>query len=131
MKERRQPVTGGYFPRMRRQTAQKTEMMILPVFSVAIIGLIRGAGGSQGYANPDGKFPNVSLDFLGQGAANIAASLPAGGSICGTALLMSAGARSRWANLLAGLFAAGVVMLAAPLVELVPMPSLAALRAKR
>lgn len=105
--------------------------LLLPALSVAIIGLIQGAGVSQAYPNPDGKYPNVSRDFFGQGAANIAASLvgglPAGGSISGTALIMSAGARSRWTNILAGLFVALIVLLAAPLVELVPMPALAAL----
>lgn len=105
--------------------------MVLPAFSVAIIGLIQGAGVSQAYPNPDGKFPNVSRDFFGQGAANLAGSLvaglPAGGSISGTALLMSAGARSRWANISAGIFVALIVLLAAPLAELVPMPALAAL----
>lgn len=105
--------------------------LLLPAFSVAIIGLIQGAGVSQGYPNPDGKYPNVSRDFFGQGAANLAASfvsgVPAGGSISGTALLLSAGARSRWANMLAGLFVAVIVIVAAPLVELAPMPALAAL----
>lgn len=105
--------------------------MLLPAFSIAVIGLIQGAGVSQGYPNPDGKFPNVSRDFLGQGAANIATSfingIPAGGSISGTVLIKSAGAASRWTNILAGVFVAVVVLLAAPLVERVPMPSLAAL----
>ena len=105
--------------------------MLLPAFSVAIIGLIQGAGVSQGYPNPDGKYPNVSRDFLGQGAANLATSLvggvPAGGSISGTVLIMGAGARSRWANILVGLFVTVIVLVAAPLVELVPMPALAAL----
>jgi sulfate permease, SulP family len=105
--------------------------MLLPAFSLAVIGLIQGAGVSQGTPNPNGKFPNVSRDFLGQGAANLAASfvggLPAGGSISGTALIMGAGARTRWTNIFAGLFVALVVLLLAPLVELVPMPALAAL----
>ena len=105
--------------------------MLLPAFSVALIGLIQGAGVSQGYPNPDGKYPNVSRDFFGQGVANFATSfvggVPAGGSISGTALLMSAGARSRLANISAGLFVAVIVLLVAPLVELVPMPALAAL----
>jgi SulP family sulfate permease len=105
--------------------------MLLPAFSVALIGLIQGAGVSQGYPNPDGKFPNVSRDFLGQGVANIATSfvggIPAGGSISGTALIISAGAKSRWTNITAGVFVAAIVLVAAPLVELVPMPALAAL----
>ena len=105
--------------------------MLLPAFSVAIIGLVQGAGVSQGTPNPDGRYPDVSRDFLGQGAANIAAGLvggiPAGGSVSGTVLIMSAGAKSRWANIFVGLFVALIVLLVAPLVERVPMPALAAL----
>lgn len=105
--------------------------LLLPAFSVAVIGLIQGAGVSQGTPNPNGRYPNVSRDFFGQGAANLASSfvggLPAGGSISGTALIMGAGARSRWTNIFAGVFVAVVVLLAAPLVETVPMPALAAL----
>jgi SulP family sulfate permease len=105
--------------------------MLLPAFSVAMIGLIQGAGVSQGMPNPDGKFPNVSRDFLGQGVANVATSfvggVPAGGSISGTMLLMGAGAKSRWANISAGVFVAIIVLVAAPLVEMVPTPALAAL----
>jgi SulP family sulfate permease len=105
--------------------------LLLPALSVAIIGLIQGAGVSQGTPNPDGKYPNVSRDFVGQGIANIATSfvggVPAGGSISGTALIMGAGAKSRWTNITAGVFVAIVVLLAAPLVQRVPMPALAAL----
>ena len=105
--------------------------LLLPAFSVAIIGLIQGAGVSQGTPNPNGRYPDVSRDFIGQGAANIATSfvggIPAGGSISGTALTMGAGAKSRWTNIFVGLFVAVIVLLAAPLVERVPMPSLAAL----
>ena len=105
--------------------------LLLPAFSVAIIGLVQGAGVSQGTPNPDGRYPDVSRDFLGQGAANIATSfvggVPAGGSVSGTALIMGAGAKSRWGNIFVGLFVAVIVLLAAPLVESVPMPALAAL----
>ncbi len=105
--------------------------MLLPAFSLAIIGLIQGAGVSQGIPNPDGKFPNVSRDFFGQGAANLATCFvggpPAGGSISGTMLILGAGAKSRWTNIFAGLFVALIVLLFAPLVEQVPMPALAAL----
>lgn len=104
---------------------------LLPALSVAIIGLVQGAGVGQAYPNPDGTYPDVSGDFLGQGVGNIAASLvgglPAGGSISGTVLIMSAGARSRWTNIFGGLCVVLVVLLAAPLAELVPMPALAAL----
>jgi SulP family sulfate permease len=105
--------------------------MLLPALSIAIIGLIQGAGVSQGYPNPDGKYPDVSRDFLGQGAANLATSLvggiPAGGSISGTALILGAGAHSRWTNILSGLFVAAIVLLFSGLVGFVPMAALAAL----
>ena len=105
--------------------------MLLPAFSLALIGLIQGAGVSQGIPNPDGKYPNVSRDFLGQGAGNIAAAfvggVPAGGSISGTAVLMGAGAQSRMANIFAGVAVAFIMFVAGPVVELVPMPALAAL----
>jgi SulP family sulfate permease len=103
----------------------------LPALSIAIIGLVQGAGVSQGTPNPDGRYPSVSRDFLSQGAANMATSLvggiPAGGSVSGTVLMVSAGARSRWGNIFVGLFVALIVLLAGPLVERVPMPALAAL----
>ena len=105
--------------------------LILPAISIGIIGIVQGAGVSQTFPNPDGKFSDVSRDFLGQGAANIATSffrgIPAGGSSSGTALITSAGARTRWANIFAGLAVAGVVLLFADLVELVAMPALAGL----
>lgn len=105
--------------------------LLLPALSIAIIGLVQGAGVSQGTPNPDGHYPDVSRDFLAQGAANLATGLvsgiPAGGSVSGTALIVSAGARSRWGNIFVGLFVGLIVLLAGPLVERVPMPALAAL----
>jgi SulP family sulfate permease len=106
-------------------------LLLLPALSVAIIGLVQGAGVSQAYPNPDGKYPSVSEDFFGQGVANLATSLvtglPAGGSISGTVLIAGAGARSRWTNILGGLLVVLVVLLGAPFAERTPMPALAAL----
>ena len=105
--------------------------LIIPAIAIGIIGLVQGAGVSQTFPNPDGKFSNVSRDFLGQGAANLAAGffggIPAGGSSSGTALMMSGGARSRWANIFGGIAVALIVLLFANLVELVAMPALAGL----
>jgi SulP family sulfate permease len=105
--------------------------LILPAFALSVIGLVQGAGISQGYANPDGKFPDPSGDFVGQGAANLAASffrgMPCGGSLSGTAMMVNSGARSRWANFLVGVLIAATVLLFANLVELIAMPALAGL----
>jgi SulP family sulfate permease len=105
--------------------------LIIPAIAIGIIGLVQGAGVSQTFPNPDGKFSDVSRDFLGQGVANLAAGffggIPAGGSSSGTALMTSAGARSRYANIFGGISVALVVLLFANLVELVAMPALAGL----
>ena len=120
-----------YMPQLELPQLSLVLSLWLPALSIAIIGLVQGAGVSQGTPNPDGRYPDVSRDFLGQGAANMATSLvggiPAGGSVSGTALIVGAGARSRWSNIFVGLFVALIVVLAAPLVERVPMPALAAL----
>ncbi len=99
--------------------------------ALAIIALVQGAGVSKGYPNPDGNYPNSSRDFLGQGAANIGASLlggmPIGGSVSTTALNISAGARSRWANVFSGLVVVAAVLLFSRAVSLAAIPSMAAL----
>jgi SulP family sulfate permease len=105
--------------------------LIAPSISLAIIGLVQGAGVSKAYPNPDGNYPDISRDFTGQGAANVAAGffqgMPLGGSVASTALNVSAGARSRWANVFAGLVIVVVVLLFSRAVGLVAMPAMAAL----
>ena len=48
--------------------------LIVPAIAIGIIGIVQGAGVSQTFPNPDGKFSDVSRDFLGQGVANLAAA---------------------------------------------------------
>ncbi len=98
--------------------------------AIAIVALVQASGVSQSMPNPDGKYPDPSGDFRGQGLANISAGLFAGvavgGSLSATQLVRQVGGKSRWANLLTGLFAAVVVLLFANLIELLPMTGLAA-----
>ncbi len=99
--------------------------------AIAIIGLVQGAGVGRNYANPDGDYGSASQDFAGQGVANIVAGffqgMPVGGSLASTAINVSAGAKTRWANILAGIFALVFILLLANLIELVAMPCVAAL----
>jgi SulP family sulfate permease len=103
----------------------------LDAIALAIIALIQGAGVSKGYPNPDGAYPDSSRDFIGQGAANLGASLfqgmPIGGSVSGTALNVSSGAKSRWANIFSGLIVVAVILLFSQAVSLVAMPAMAGL----
>jgi SulP family sulfate permease len=105
--------------------------MVLPAISLALVGLIQGAGVSQNYVNPDGQYPDTSGDFTGQGVANIAAGIfqgmPVGGSLSATALVTSGGARSRFANIFAGITIAVALLLFSRGLSAIAMPALAGL----
>ena len=105
--------------------------LILPALSLTFVGLMQGAGISQSVPNPDGRYPNPSGDFTGQGVANLFSGLfqgtAVGGSMSGTAIVTSAGAQSRLANLTAGVVIALVILLFSRYVGLIAMPALAGL----
>jgi len=105
--------------------------LVLSSFSLGVIIAVQGAGVSQSIPNPDGSRGDASRDMIAQGAGNLLAGLlrgiPAGGSVGQTALNVSAGARSRWASLLSGLWMLAFVLVLPRVVGLVPMTVLAAL----
>lgn len=107
--------------------------LLVPALSLALVGLVQGAAISGSIPNPDGRYPNASADFRGQGIANLAAGLlqgiPVGGSMSATALSRAAGARSASANLFAAVVMILCVLLFAPLIGFTAMPALAALLA--
>ena len=105
--------------------------LAIDALALTVIALVQGSGVSKGYPNPNGDYPDSSRDFVGQGAANIGASLfqgmPIGGSVSSTALNVSSGAKSRWANVFSGLVIAAAVLLFSRAVSVVAIPSMAAL----
>jgi SulP family sulfate permease len=105
--------------------------LIVPAVAIAAIGLVQGAGVSKSVPNPDGSYGDASRDFVAQGAANTVMSffngMPMGGSVSASALNVSSGARSRWANVYAGILVAIVLLLFGSYVEKVPLPTVAAL----
>jgi SulP family sulfate permease len=105
--------------------------LVLPAAAIAIIALVQAAGVSGSVPNPDGDYPDPSGDFRGQGAANVAVGfvggVPVGGSLSGTILIQTMGGRSRWANISTGVFTLVSILLIAPLIEKIPMPTLAGL----
>ncbi|MBP1467234.1 SulP family inorganic anion transporter [Candidatus Chloroploca sp. M-50] len=106
-------------------------VLLIPALSLAFVGLVQGASISASVANPDGRFPNASGDFVGQGAAGIVAGvlqgMPVGASMSATSLVIGAGARSRLANIVAGIVIALGILLFGRLVGLIAMPALAGL----
>jgi SulP family sulfate permease len=105
--------------------------LLVPAVSLAFVGVVQGAGISKSVTNPDHEYPDASRDFVGQGAANIAAGIfqgmPVGGSLSATALVTGAGAKTRLANLVAGGTMAVMLLLFAGAVGRLAMPALAGL----
>ncbi|WP_244927970.1 SulP family inorganic anion transporter [Nocardioides sp. W7] len=104
--------------------------LVANAFAIAVIVLVQGAGVSESAPNADGRPSNMNQDFLAQGVANLASGLvrglPVGGSVGQTALNVSAGARTRWASILGGLWMGVILVVFAGVVGLVAMPTLAA-----
>ncbi|WP_290850961.1 SulP family inorganic anion transporter [Gordonia sp. (in: high G+C Gram-positive bacteria)] len=105
--------------------------LVVAALSLALVGLVQGAGISGSIPNPDGRYPDASADFRGQGIANVASGLfqgvPVGGSMSGTALARAAGARSALTNLVAGVVMVVVILACGPLIGYVAMPAIAGL----
>jgi SulP family sulfate permease len=110
---------------------QGAAALIVDAAAIALIAMVQGAGVSRGYRNPDGHYADPSRDFVGVGAGNVAASLigglTIGGSVGSTALNVSAGARTRLANIVSGLVVVLAVLLLAGLVARLALPSMAGL----
>jgi SulP family sulfate permease len=98
---------------------------------IAMVAMIQGAGIGQTTPNPDGRYPDPSRDFVGQGVANVAAAfvrgMPIGGSLSATALALNAGAQSRLTQVVAGACILLTLVLLGGVVESIPMAALAAL----
>ena len=105
--------------------------LLIPAVSLAFVGLVQGAAISASFPNPDGRYPDASRDFIGQGAANVIAGIfrgmPVGGSMSATSLNKAAGARSRIALVIAGAVMAVVILAFAGLVGHIALPALAGL----
>ncbi len=100
--------------------------LVFGAVAVALVALAQAAGIGAAVPNPDGSRTNVSGDFLAQGAANLAGgffrALPVGGSLSRTGVATSAGARTRWAGIFAGISLAVLVIVAGSAAEQIPMP---------
>jgi len=118
------PIQGG-LPAPTLPDFSMIPKLALGSVSVALVALVQGAGISTAVPNPDGSKSSASRDFLGQGIGNLTGSffqsMPTGGSLSRTGISTSAGAKSRWGGILAGVFLALIILLFSSLVQYVPM----------
>jgi SulP family sulfate permease len=104
--------------------------LIVGALSVTVIVLVQGVGVAESVPNQDGSRADPNRDFVAQGCGNVASALfrgqPVGGSVSATALLVSAGARTRWGPILTGLWMLVVLVAFSGVVGVVVLPTLAA-----
>ena len=105
--------------------------LIIPAASLAFVGLVQGAGITANFPNPDGRYPDASRDFVGQGVGNLVAGtfqgMPVGGSMSATSIVTTAGSRSRLAQVIASAVMAVIIILFGGAVGRIAMPALAGL----
>ena len=105
--------------------------LLVGALAIAIIGLVDSAGTSMNLADREGIDDNVAQDFVGIGMGNIAGaffqSMPSAGSLSRSNVTISAGGKSRWANIFAGVILALLLLTIGSIAELIPMSALAAL----
>jgi len=97
--------------------------LVLPGIVIALVGFAEAASISRIYATKERMRWNPDQEFIGQGAANIAAGLfggfPVGGSLSRSSLNYLSGARTRWSGLVTG----AVVFVFLPFAHLLgPLP---------
>jgi sulfate permease, SulP family len=106
-------------------------VLIVPAIALTFVGLVQGAVISASLPNPDGTVADASGDFIGQGAANVAAGLfrgmPVGGSLSASSLNKTAGARTRQSLIIAGVVMAIAIVALGGVIGRVAMPALAGL----
>jgi SulP family sulfate permease len=101
--------------------------LISTAFAIAILAAVQSAALIQ--STPQPERVNISRDFSAMGVANIVGGflqgMPACASLSRTAVNVSAGARTRMANIYAGLFVGLILIVFGGWIERIPLAALA------
>ena len=96
-----------------------------------VLSLVEGTSVARSFAERTGQHIQRSVEFTGQGIANLAAGLtggyPTSGSIARTSLNIQLGARTRLAGMISGAVVLAVLLFLGPVVDHTPIPTLAGL----
>lgn len=105
---------------------------ILPIaIATTVLSLVESSAVARSIAADSGQRLDTSVEFAGQGLANIAAGFfgayPTSGSLSRSALNHRSGARTRMGGVLAGVFILVVLLVLGPVVNYTPVAALAGL----
>jgi SulP family sulfate permease len=103
--------------------------LLTAALATAVLGLVQTAALAESIKDTDENSADASREFVVQGLGNLLGavfqSMPAGGSLSRTAVNIKAGARTRGANIFAGLFVAAIMLLFGSLAERIALAALA------
>jgi len=107
-----------------------THSALLPAaIAASVLSLVESSAVGRSLAAASGERVQSNQEIIGQGLGNLAASFvggyPVSGSLARSMLNYSAGARSRVAGISSGLLVILVVLVAAPMVDAIPIAALA------
>jgi SulP family sulfate permease len=124
------PVAAGLPPLSLPQLDLVAQLMPVAV-ACTVLSLIESNAVARSIAARSGQRLDASVEFTGQGFANLAAGLfsgyPISGSLSRSALNERAGARTPWAGAITGLMMIGILLVAGPALNVVPLAALAGL----
>ncbi len=99
-------------------------------FALAVLGAVQSAAIANVVPEPEGRKSVFGRDLIGMGVGNVAGAIfqgiPACGSLSRTAVNVAAGARTRWANVIAGGFVALTLLVLGAAIEVVTLAALGA-----
>ncbi len=106
--------------------------VLLPVaLAGTVLSLVESSAVARAISAESGDRLDTNAEFAGQGLANIASSFfggyPISGSLSRSSLNWQLGARSRLSGVFSGLLVLGILLVAGPVVDHTPIPSLAGL----
>ena len=105
--------------------------MFAPALAIALVGMLDAYGIGKKLAARSGDRIHANQEFLAVGMSNLAGAffrcIPSTGSYSRSALNHAAGAQTRFAGVLGGVFVAVIFLLLAPAASSIPMSSIAAI----
>ena len=108
---------------------QKVGQLAPGALAIAILGLVEAVSIAKSIADQTRQRLNVNREFVGQGFANVAASLfsgyPGSGSFTRSAVNFRSGAKTPLSGVISGIAVGVTILLAAPLAAKLPMSALA------
>ncbi|MDZ7653956.1 MAG: SulP family inorganic anion transporter [Burkholderiaceae bacterium] len=120
----------GGLPALRLPAPSLFEAMWPAAAGIALISFTESIAAARAFAGPNDVRINANRELLALGAANAAGafigSMPAGGGTSQTAVARTAGAQSQAASLVVAAVAFATLLFLAPMLELMPNATLAA-----